>query len=443
MSDKHLLIFDISGFANRAFFASPAQYREDGLPIWAVIGAMGMIWNTLQRAQLDTPTHGVACFDFPGRNFRHDLFKNYKWRRPQSRREELYPQIPFLKHACKALGLYVFEAPGFEADDSIVSLAHMAAAQGARSTIISSDKDVLQAVRDGVIEVVEPVPREKKQADGTMKWVRQRFQAADVKRKFGVSPDLVPDVQALSGDPVDDFPGLPRIGPKIAGQLIRTFGGLEPLLKAVNQSGMAVGTPAIRKALREGAKDARLYKKLATLDINVPDLPPLENLVLHPPEMGHIKEVLRVLGEARRFNDIFGGNPDTTIRLPHVPAPLVWWHGIPKDGVTVLGEIPRDPQDGYFKTRLVRGGPWVPARVWRSEEKDFVTGKLTGFDIVKCEINGKAKNPLREWLQLARMPITKADFDHRAAVSGWAKTYKPDGTEANPSRAIDWLTEEI
>lgn len=429
MSD-HLLLLDASGFAHRAHYASLPRYRDDGLPISAILGFMGMTWSLLQRALSDPPTLGAAVFDFPAKTFRHRLFKDYKANRSTSQREELMPQLDYMRHAALALGLTPVEAKGFEGDDVIATLATHAAKAGIRTTICSQDKDFCGLVRDGVIEIIEPVSR-------------KRLLSADVKRKFGVAPDLVWDAQALSGDVVDNIPGIDGIGGKTAGALIRQYGGLEPLLKAASQSGRSVGTPAIRKALRQGADAARLYKKLATLDTRVPGLPSVDSLVLHKPDISHLKEMLRVLGEQRLFGIMFGGDPALTIRLPHVPAPLVWWHGIPKDGVTALGEIPRDPQDGYFKTRLVRGGPCVPARIFRDEEKDFVTGKLTGFDIVKCEINGKAKNPLREWLQLARMPITKADFDHRVAVSDWAKKYDPNSSEANEDRAIDWLTQPL
>lgn len=437
---NHLLLLDASGYIHKAFHAGAHQYRDDGLPIWAIMGFMAMTWSMLKRASGDTPTHAAAVFDAPGQNFRHTMFSDYKGNRPPARRLELIPQLPYIRNAALALGMTPVEKSGFEADDVLATYATQAAAKGWRTTIVSADKDLLQLVRDGVIEVVEPTNR-------------KRFLAAQVRAKFGVLPDLVPDAQALSGDDVDNIPGIDGIGVKLAGSLIHKFGGLEPLLAACGRSGMAIGTPRIRKNLRQGADNARLYKKLATLDQRVKGLPDLETLALHPPEMDHLKEMLRVLGQLRRFDDMFGGNPETTIRLPHVPASLVWWHGapkprFPKDGMgdpepPALKEIPNDPQDGYFKTRMVRGGGWVPARIWREEEKDFITGQLTGFDVVKCEVNGKPRNPLREWVQLARFPITKGDFDYRVAAGGWAKQHDPNSSEANPHKVIDWNKEPI
>jgi 5'-3' exonuclease len=443
---NHLLLIDASGFAHRAFYANAAMYRADGLPIWAIVGFMGMVWSLRQRAQADSPTHGACVFDAPGKNFRHHLFPDYKANRPKARRAELIPQLPYMRHAATAMGLPPVEKSGWEADDVIATLATVAARRGWRTTIVSSDKDFCQLVRDGVIEIIEPLNR-------------ARVLTAGVKARFGVPPDLVPDVQALWGDDVDGIPGVDGIGGKGAGALIRQFGGLENLIDAANRSGMRVGTPAVRKAIRTAAAakpphDVRTFKKLATLDVNVPGLPDLDDLVLHKPEPDHLKEMLKVLGEGRRFNDMFGGNPDVTIRLPHVPASLAWWHGVPKPSFPAgtgtrnfepapLKEIPRDPQDGYFKTRLIRGGPWVPARIWRDQEKDFISGIPTGFDVVKCEIDGKPRNPLREWMSIARMPISKEDFDHRVALGGWAKNHDKASSEANPGKVIDWNKEPL
>lgn len=430
MSDNHLLLIDASGFAHRAFFANAARYRKDGLPIWATLGFMGMVWAMLKRAEADKPTHAAAVFDAPGKTFRHKRFPDYKANRPVSRRLELIPQLPFMRHAAMAMGMAAVEKEGFEADDVIATLANKAARKGIRTTIVSSDKDFCQLVRDGVIEIIDPLNR-------------TRILAAGVKARFGVAPDLVPDVQGLWGDAVDNIPGIDGIGGKMAGTLIRQFGGLEGLLTAATRSGTSFATPAIRKRLRSEADKARLSKELATLHCDVRDLPDPESLVLQKADVDHLKEMLRVLGEEKRFDVMFGGDPSTTIRLAHVPASLAWWHGTPKDGVTPLHQIPHDPQDGYFKTRLIRNGPWVPARIWRDPEVDFVTDKPTGFDIVKCEVDGRARNPLSAWLMVAKFPITKADFDHRVALSSWSKTHAPKSAEANPKEAINWNEEPL
>ena len=142
---------------------------------------------------------------------------------------------------------------------------------------------------------------------------------------------------------------------------------------------------------------------------------------------------------------MFGGDPGVTMRLPHVPAPLQWWHGAVKIAASniAIRELPNDPQDGFFQRKLVKGGPWIPARIWRDAEKDFVTDQETGFDVVKCEVAGKPRHPLKEFDALGRYPITKEKFDHLMAVGNWAKTYAPNSSEANPTQPIDWNKEPL
>lgn len=435
---NHLLLLDASGFIHTAFHAANPTYRKDGLPTWAVIGFMSMVWGLLGRAHADAPTHGAAVFDYGGKTFRHDLYPLYKANRNQARREELLPQLPYIRHAAKALGFETIEEEGFEADDALATLARRASEMGWRTTIASGDKDLLQLVRDGWVEVVDPIPRKARGEDAP---TRKRYMEADVKAKFGCIPALVPDAQALSGDAVDNIPGIDGIGGKGAGSLIQSFGSLEALLDAANKSGKVVGTPAIRKALRKHRDDALLFKRLATLRTDVPIDIPMTQLQLHPVERGHLKEMLRVLEADHKFDVMFTTDPSVTVKLPHVDAPLLWWSKANKKGEK--NSYVDQPQDGFFKRRLVRGGSWVAAKIWRESETDFVTNKPTGFDVVRCEVDGKPRNAAQQWDALQRFPITKADFDYLVANSTWHKQHKPNSSEANPSRAIDWLVEEL
>lgn len=425
----HLLLVDASGFAHRAFHASAKVYRSsDGLPTGATVAFMAMLYYLRQRAEADNPTHGAAVFDAGAKTFRHKLYPDYKGQRDPAKRKELNAQFPYMRHTAHALGFETIEEPGFEADDVIATMARLATEQGWRTTIVSQDKDFCQNVRDGWVEIIDPV-------------TRKRLLEVDVKKKFGVPPQMVPDVQSLWGDSTDNIPGIDGIGGKGAGALISQFGGLEPLLAAASQSGRVVGTPAIRKALRKHADDARLYRELAVLRTDVPLDVDLSTLKLHPVEMGHVKEMLRVLEAGHKFDTLFSADPSTTVRLPHVPAPLQWWTKVNKKGDRT--PYVEQVQDGFFKRRLVRGAAWVPARIWREIEKDFVTDKETGFDIVRCEVDGKPRNALQQWDALQRFPISKADFDYLVANASWAKKYAPDSSAANPLRTIDWLTEEL
>lgn len=438
----HLLLLDASGFAHRAFHSgNKGQFRSDGLPTWAITGYLQMVWSLLGRAQADKPTHGAAIFDAPGKTFRHKRYPDYKGHRDPAKRKELNPQIPFMKHASNALGFEAVEADGFEADDVIAALCARAKAAGIRTTICSSDKDFLQLVEDNVVEVVEPVAREKKQPDGTMKFVRQRFLVADVLEKFGVPPALVPDVQALWGDDADNIPGLDGIGGKGAGKLIAQFGSLEALLDAACQSGRVVGTPSIRKVLRKEADNARLWKELATLRTDVPLDIDFDKLRLHPVEKDHLKEMLRVLECSHKYDVMFTTDLSTTIKMPKVAVPLAWWEKACR--IPPGMKYQDEPQSGFYKTKLVKGGHWVPARIWRETEKDFETDKPTGFDVVHCEVDGKRRNPLQQWDGLARYPIPQKEYDYLVKNAAWSKQYDPNSSAANPSRPINWLTEPL
>lgn len=427
---NHLLLIDASGFSHRAYHAGPKVFREDGLPTGATLGFISMLWSLIGRADADKPTMGAAIFDAPGPKgyFRHDLFPDYKANRSDpAKRMELGAQMPYMRHAANAFGFETLECEGFEADDVIATLAAEATRERIRTTIVSQDKDFCQLVRDGWVEIIDPVKR-------------TRVLEADVLKKFGVPPALVPDVQALWGDAADNIPGLPGIGAKTAGELIRQMGGLEPLLEAASQSGRVLGTKAIRSTLREHADDARLWRRLAVLRTDVPIAMPFHNLLLAPPETAHLKEILRVLGASHRFDTMFARDTGAMVLVKAETAPLLWWTKAIKRH---NGMWPETPQDGFFKCRLVRGGVWVAARIWRDPEKDFMTGKATGYDVVHCEIAGKAQNAMAKWDMLARNPISQEDFNYLKATSEWAKQYAPNSSEANPSSPIDWLVEPL
>lgn len=220
---KHILLIDASGYAHAAFHAAPRTFSKErngqSIPTGAIIGFMSMIWRLLNEAQADMPTHGAAVFDAPGLTFRHKLYKRYKANRNRS--EELSVQLPIMREVSRVLGLEAVEREGFEADDVIATLASCARRAGIRVTIVSRDKDMAQLVRAEVpeVEIVDP-------------FERVRRCVPEVIDKFGVPPMQVPDVQALTGDAVDNIPGMPGIGPKKAAALVRKFGNLNGILRA-------------------------------------------------------------------------------------------------------------------------------------------------------------------------------------------------------------------
>ncbi len=213
----HLYLIDGSGYIFRAYHALPPLTRKsDGMPVGAVSGFSSMLHKLVEELKGgDRPTHLAVIFDHSGKSFRNDIYPEYKAHRPPAP-EDLVPQFAMVREATRAFGLPSIEMEGFEADDLIATYARQARDAGAHVTIVSSDKDLMQMVDEGC-DLLD-----------TMKNRRQGPE--EVVEKFGVGPEKVIEVQALSGDSVDNVPGVPGIGGKSAGPIIREVGGLDALI---------------------------------------------------------------------------------------------------------------------------------------------------------------------------------------------------------------------
>jgi DNA polymerase-1 len=249
----HLYLIDGSGYLFRAYHALPPLSRKaDGLPTGAVSGFTNMLWKLLEDTKSgDRPTHLAVIFDAGKKTFRNDLYPLYKANRPEPP-EDLIPQFPLVREATRAFGVPAIEEPGFEADDLIATYARLAREAGAHVTIVSSDKDLMQLVVDGAVELFDPVKN-------------KRLGSADVIEKFGVPPSKVVEVQALAGDSTDNVPGVRGIGVKTAAELINAYGDLETLLARAGD----IKQPKRRETLIENAENARISLKLVTLDDHV------------------------------------------------------------------------------------------------------------------------------------------------------------------------------
>jgi len=193
--DDHLYLVDGSGYIFRAYHALPPLTRKsDGLPVGAVSGFCNMLLKLLnEMGEAQTPTHLAVIFDASGKTFRSDIYDQYKAHRPPAP-EDLRPQFPLVREAVRAFDIPAIDLQGFEADDLIATYAVEAAKMGARVTIVSSDKDLMQLV-GGTIDMVD-----------TMK---DKFIGPEqVLEKFGVAPNKVIDVQSLAGDSADNVPGV-------------------------------------------------------------------------------------------------------------------------------------------------------------------------------------------------------------------------------------------
>jgi DNA polymerase I len=257
---KHVYLVDGSGYIFRAFHALPPLTRPDGTPVGAVLGFTNMLLKLLRETDAD---HIAVVFDASQRTFRNKIYADYKANRPDTP-EDLVPQFKLVREATDAMNVARIEQVDYEADDLIAAYAKAAVKAGATVTVVSSDKDLMQLVSDKV-QLLDPIKNKP-------------IGAAEVKEKFGVGPEQVIEVQALIGDSVDNVPGVPGIGVKGAAELIGVYGNLENLLKRAEE----IKQPKRRQNLIEFAEQARLSKKLVTLDADVPLPLPLDDLAVKP-----------------------------------------------------------------------------------------------------------------------------------------------------------------
>ena len=245
---RHLYLIDGSGYIFRAYHALPPMNRPDGTPVNAVLGFCHMLTQLLDDPEVD---HVAVILDAGRTTFRNEIYDKYKANRPDPP-EDLIPQFPLIREAATAFGMPSVELAGFEADDLIATYARLAVEAGAKCTIVSSDKDLMQLIRPG-IDMMDPMKMRK-------------IGPAEVMEKFGVTPDKVVDVQALAGDSTDNVPGAPGIGVKTAALLINEYGDLETLLKRAGE----IKQPKRREALEQNAELIRISKKLVQLKDDVP-----------------------------------------------------------------------------------------------------------------------------------------------------------------------------
>jgi DNA polymerase-1 len=279
----HLFLVDGSSYIFRAYHALPPINRKtDGLQLNAVFGFCNMLWKLLRDMKDDDkPTHLAVVFDLSEHTFRTEMYPDYKAHRPDPP-DDLRPQFPLIRDAVAAFDLPCLEQAGFEADDLIATYVREATEAGATSTIVSSDKDLMQLVTDGVVMF------------DTMK--DKKIGRAEVIEKFGVPPEKVIEVQALIGDSTDNVPGVPGIGVKTAAQLIVEYGDLETLLARAGE----IKQDKRRQTLIDNADKARLSKKLVTLDDQVKLDVPVGDLAVHEPDYKRLIAFLK----AMEFNSL-------------------------------------------------------------------------------------------------------------------------------------------
>ena len=305
-----ICLIDGSGYIFRAFYGLPPLTAPDGTPVNAVYGFTNMFLKLTAKIGCD---YNLVLFDAKRQNFRNEIFPEYKATRREIP-EELIPQFPIIREAVGALNLNFLEMEGYEADDLIATYARMALDKGMEAVIVSADKDLMQLIRPGV-EFYDPMKD-------------KFFTPEDVKEKFGVYPDRVVDVQALSGDSTDNVPGVPGIGPKTAAELVNAFGSLEEVLSHAAE----IKQNKRRETLLANLDNARISLELVRLcstapvekkpedyPCRCPDMEKVENFAdkygfisLKPRLARWVEEQCRKAGRKRRQPQ--SGHPKTTKR---------------------------------------------------------------------------------------------------------------------------------
>jgi DNA polymerase-1 len=268
VAPHHVFLIDGSGFIFRAYFArakDPSaqrfQRKSDGMATEVVMHFSNMLDKYLRDTDAD---HIAVIFDASGRSFRSEIYGQYKANRREMP-DDLAPQLAHVRQAADAFGVCRIEMENFEADDLIATYTRHAVEAGAKVTILSSDKDMMQLVADGKVMMRDPM-------------TDRPIGEAEVRDKFGVGPDKVIEVQALCGDSTDNVPGVPGIGVKTAAELINAYGDLETLLARASE----IKQPKRRQTLIENEKNARLSKELVKLDDRAPLPCPLSALSVKP-----------------------------------------------------------------------------------------------------------------------------------------------------------------
>jgi len=255
-NNDHYYLIDGSGYIFRAYYALPPLTRKsDGMPTGAVSGFCNMLFKLLEDSKSDEnknkPTHFAIIFDSARKNFRNEIYSDYKANRSDAP-DDLIPQFEYIRKSVEAFNLPSIEQLNYEADDLIATYTEQILKEGAKVTIVSSDKDLMQLYNKN-IRIYDPMKN---------KFISNE----DINNKFGVNPEKVIDVQALAGDTSDNVPGVPGIGVKTAAELINQYGNLENLLKNAKE----IKQNKRRETLIQNKDKAIISKKLVTLKKDVP-----------------------------------------------------------------------------------------------------------------------------------------------------------------------------
>ena len=294
----HFYLIDGSGYIFRAYYALPPLTRKsDGLPVGAVSGFCNMLFKLIEdsnsKDNLQKPTHFAVIFDSARKNFRNEIYSDYKANRSDAP-EDLIPQFEYIRKSVVAFNLPCIELINYEADDLIATYTDQILKKGAKVTIVSSDKDLMQLYKKDV-RIYDPMKN---------KFISDK----DVLDKFGVDASKVIDVQSLAGDSSDNVPGVPGIGVKTAAELINYYGTLEKLLDKAHE----IKQNKRRETIIANKDKALISKKLVTLEKKVPIKNKIEEFKFKIIDKDKLYKFLREMEFNRLLSSVISshGEPD-------------------------------------------------------------------------------------------------------------------------------------
>ncbi|TKT82743.1 DNA polymerase I [Aquamicrobium sp. LC103] len=360
----HLFLVDGSGYIFRAYHALPPLTRKsDGLPVGAVSGFCNMLWKLMQDARNTdvgvTPTHFAVIFDYSSKTFRNELYPEYKANR-SAPPEDLIPQFGLIRHATKAFDLPCIEMEGFEADDLIATYARLACEAGGDTTIISSDKDLMQLVGP-TVSMYDPMKD-------------REIRVPEVVEKWGVPPEKMIDLQALMGDSIDNIPGVPGIGQKTAAQLIEEFGDLDTLLARVSE----IKQNKRRESLIEHTEKALLSRELVRLKNDVPVVETLDELVLQPPNGPKLVAFLKTMEFTTLTRRVAEASGTEAAEIEPLHVDVQW--GADAHGPDLVASSPEQPEalssGDVAPTEASRGDAPTPSDLAAGRAAEAIAGRI-------------------------------------------------------------------
>lgn len=306
-SRAHLVLIDGNAILHRAYHALPPLTDKEGNETHAIYGFLSMLLKIVSDLK---PTHLIVCFDRPEATFRKSMYVGYQAHRPKMD-DSLAVQLNRTKEVVAAMNIPIYEMAGYEADDVIGTLAFQAShgvETGLRPVstefneiiIVTGDRDILQLVND-TVRVYMPI-------QGLTN--AKMYTSSEVEEKFGVTPRQIIDYKSLAGDASDNYPGVRGIGPKTAADLLRKFGTIENIYKAIADKTLAANglSEKVLKALTEYAEDCVMAKKLATIVTDAPVTLELEKTEVHDLATDEALAELEKLGFASIMRRLLSGN---------------------------------------------------------------------------------------------------------------------------------------